>query len=470
MSTFRPVAKKFFLTVVFTALIVFCACTKEQHNEQKTVSSSKNDVVTLSQVLATLADNEKPDSASDHESNQAPEKHPAEIVIEMNKYGKGVAYIAKIGDQVCVVHNGKRGKLYDKIESFTLKVSPDGQRVAYGAQIGDRSYVVVDGVEKGPFSDRGKISFSPDSQHVAYYAQIGDLWYMYADNVKNVGGLLYFDAPVFSGDSKKISYIETSNISGEYRLIISDLKFKRNITIPITDPLVVINPGKTTVAAVQKRQDKKQVIMFDFNHPDEIKSGELFDEIKQLTFSGDGTALAYIAVKDGQSYVMLNDRREMLPSGDYPWPFVVRPDNKGVGIFIVIADGKSAYLHDAFSPGGKKNKVYKEGAHLTYTKDGKHYAYVAIQNEKFTIVVDGKEGPFFERAITPHFSPNGKFLVYRARQDNKRFVVIADVGGKIVKRLPVYERIFDTTFTEDGKSVAYGVKDGNQIMWKVESL
>jgi Tol biopolymer transport system component len=86
------------------------------------------------------------------------------------------------------------------------------------------------------------------------------------------------------------------------------------------------------------------------------------------------------------------------------------------------------------------------------------------------IVVDGKEGPFFERVVTPHFSPDGKFLVYRARQDNKRFVVVADPSGKIIKRLPSYERVFDTTFTEDGASVAYGVKDGNQIMWKVEKL
>jgi len=30
--------------------------------------------------------------------------------------------------------------------------------------------------------------------------------------------------------------------------------------------------------------------------------------------------------------------------------------------------------------------------------------------------------------------------------------------------------VFETTFTEDGKSVAYGVKDGNQLSWKVEKL
>jgi len=60
--------------------------------------------------------------------------------------------------------------------------------------------------------------------------------------------------------------------------------------------------------------------------------------------------------------------------------------------------------------------------------------------------------------------------VYRARQDNKRFVVVADTNGTILKRHQGYDQVFETVFTADGKSVAYGVKDGNQIVWKVEKL
>jgi Tol biopolymer transport system component len=295
---------------------------------------------------------------------------------------------------------------------------------------------------------------------------------MYVDNLKNDGALQYFDRATFSIDSTKLTYLEVTDVSGVYRLVTSDLKFKQNMALTIADTAYVVNSGKTVVAAVEKKQAKWNVISFDFNHPDKTKEGESFDDVKQLTFSEDGKSLAYIAVKDGKSYIVLDDKKELLPEGEYPWPFFVRPDNNGVGIFIVHTNGKatSAYLHHAFIPDRIKNKTYKEGAHLTYSADGKHYAHVAIQNEKFMIVVDGKEGPFFERVVTPHFSPDGKFLVYRARQDNKRFVVVADPSGKIIKRLPSYERVFDTTFTEDGASVAYGVKDGNQIMWKVEKL
>jgi Tol biopolymer transport system component len=84
--------------------------------------------------------------------------------------------------------------------------------------------------------------------------------------------------------------------------------------------------------------------------------------------------------------------------------------------------------------------------------------------------VNGKEGPAFERVVTPVFSPDDKRLVYRARKDGKRFVVVADTGGKTIKQHPAYEQVFQTVFTADGKSIAYGVKDGKKLIWKVEKI
>ncbi|MDD2900120.1 MAG: hypothetical protein PHI31_15590 [Desulfuromonadaceae bacterium] len=469
MSKLQAVQNNLLVFIILVVFFMLFGCSKEQRNAPE-VKSTKDDSILSSRLLATIADNEKPDTSSKHETSESGEKPPEDMVIEIDKYGKGVAYIAKIGDRTCVVYNGKAGKLYDEIEAFTLILSPNGHHVAYGAKIGDRNYVVVDGVEKGPFADRGRISFSPDSKHVGYDAKIGNKWYMYVDNTKNEGALQYFDRPIFNKDSNKITYLEVTEISGVYRLVVSDLQFRNNIPLTIADTAYAVNAGKTAIAAVEKNHGKWNVISFDFMHPEKIKSGESYDDIKQLTYSGDGKSLAYIAVKDGRSYIVLDDKKELLPDGEYPWPFVILPDSKGVGIFIVHDKGPQAYLHTAFLPDRGKNKTYKEGAHLTYSGDGKHYAYVAIQNEKFTIVVDGKEGPFFERVVTPQFSPDGKFLVYRARQNNKRFVVIADLNGKIIKQLPSYERVFDTAFSEDGSSVVYGVKDGNQIMLKVDKL
>jgi Tol biopolymer transport system component len=286
----------------------------------------------------------------------------------------------------------------------------------------------------------------------------------------NSGGVSYFDRPVFSSDSSRVAYVEVTDASGVYKLVVSDLKFKQNNTFTIADPVVVVNTEKTRIAAVEKIQNKWNVLSFDFTAPDKVTKDEPCDDVKQLTWSADGKALAYVASKDGTSQIVLNKKSDILPLGEYPWPFAIRPDNAAVGIFVANSKANTAYLHQAFVSKGQKNTVYKEGAHLAFSKDGKHYAFVGIKNEKFMIVVDGKECPIYDRVTTPTFSPDNRFLVYRARQDNKRFVVIADLNGKTIKELPRYERVFDTTFTKDGQSVAYGVKDGNQIAWKVEKL
>jgi len=80
--------------------------------------------------------------------------------------------------------------------------------------------------------------------------------------------------------------------------------------------------------------------------------------------------------------------------------------------------------------------------------------------------VSGKEVPVFGQVVTPMFSPDRKFLVYRARKDAKRFVVVAGA----IRQHPAYEQVFLVVFTADGKSVAQGVKDGNKLIWKVEKI
>jgi len=40
----------------------------------------------------------------------------------------------------------------------------------------------------------------------------------------------------------------------------------------------------------------------------------------------------------------------------------------------------------------------------------------------------------------------------------------------MIRRHPSYEMVFPVVFTADGKSVAYGVKDGRKLIWKVEKL
>ncbi|MDP2158009.1 MAG: hypothetical protein Q8K68_09905 [Nitrospirota bacterium] len=48
--------------------------------------------------------------------------------------------------------------------------------------------------------------------------------------------------------------------------------------------------------------------------------------------------------------------------------------------------------------------------------------------------------------------------------------MIADANGKTIMQHPSYEQLFQIAFTTDGRSVSYGVKDGNKLISKVEKL
>ena len=115
-------------------------------------------------------------------------------------------------------------------------------------------------------------------------------------------------------------------------------------------------------------------------------------------------------------------------------------------------------------------KSYDDAAGVIVSSDGGTSAFIACRGEKCFVVANDSEGPLFDRVVSPKFSPDGKFLVYRVRKDGKRFVVVADSSGKVLQQHPAYEMVFDVSFTADGKSVAYGVKNGQQLLWKVEKL
>jgi len=88
------------------------------------------------------------------------------------------------------------------------------------------------------------------------------------------------------------------------------------------------------------------------------------------------------------------------------------------------------------------------------------------------MVVNGKEGPAFEKVLLPVFSPDGSHVAYRAKKDKQRFVVTMDAEGKKVKQHPPYEAVWEPVFSPDGKFVAYGVGTlpVKELWWKVEPV
>jgi len=448
-------------------LSVIVSCSREQEKPPVDAKSS-GAVASDTALLATIAADEKPPQATPgHATDPSLQGQPDSFQLVFSESGRGVGYVASMGGKFHVVHNQKRGKGYASVGNIVL--SNDGRRVAYRARIDDKWRMVVDGTEGKSYDSILSPTFSPDGQHVVYQAKEGEKWYVVVDNMPNEGTIASYTTPEFNSDSTLVAFVEAAATNSEMRLIVSDLKFnKQSIKTSIGDLLFVTSKDRTRIAAAQVVDNKFRIIDFKFNNPDAVHEGPLFDVIELLTLSNDGSALSYCALKDKKRLILLDNKEESLPDGRAPELPVVRPDKKGLGILLAVQNRIS--LHQAFTDSKEKSKIYDEAANLTYSKDGS-YAYAARTGDNWFIVVNGKEGPVFDRVVEPTFSPDGKYVVYRARKEGKRFVVTADAkDGRVINQHPSYEQVSQPMFTANGKAVGYGIKDGNKLIWKVTPL
>jgi WD40 repeat protein len=465
-------AARFCFHLILTGLFLLIAagCSKEQQkSEQKPATATKsaeNEVLGTTTVLSTVLGDEQPRTPDPAKKHALPmgQQQPFSLQVVFDARGRGVAHCAESGATE-VVYNGKAGKRYDGIGRISL--SSDGRRIAYGALLGDKWRMVIDGSEGEIFDEVGEPVFSPDGQHVAYEAKRGEKWRIVADNYSSTECPSYYDNPVFSADSTKILVIENVADS-QKRLVVSDLSFSKKSVKNSIGSMIVPSGDKTRIAAIIEKGPKKRVVEFSFAEPDTVKEGKLYDDIRHLVVDKKGNSVAYVAEQGGARFMVLNGKEERLPDGDLTLPPVIRPDQKGAGV-LWFSKGRS-YLLQAFQRDGIQEKSYEETSDLVYSGDGSQHAYAARNGKSWFVVVNGKEGPAFDKVVTPVFSPDGRVLVYRARKDGKRFMVVSDSSSKVINQHPPYEMVFPPVFTAGGKAVAYGVKDGRQFIWKVETL
>lgn len=464
------------LCVCISFLPVLAGCSREK--SVVTAPTAVKDIASITTVLATIGDDEQPQTEA-APAMHAPQNQPAAFQVFFSESGRGAAYIAEKDGKVYVVHNGKAGKHYAAIGEPAL--SPDGRRIAYGAIIDGKWRMVTDGREGSSFDSVASPVFSPDSRHVAYKTMLGDTWFTVVDGTVNQGTKANYAGRQFNADSTLIAYVETADDKNKGRLVVSDLGFKTQTSMDGIGSILLTNADKTRIAAVSLEHGKQRVIEFSFSAPKDVKKGPLFDSVSNLVFGPDGVSLAYEAEKGGERFLVFNDKEERISKRPLVGPPVVRPDLKAVGAIIgnidpatqhlaISSAGNDAGLHEFFIKDARKGKAYEEAKYLAYNRDGSAYAHAARTGQNWFVVVNNYEGPVFDRAVSPVFSPDGKKLVYRARKDGMRFVVVADLTAKTIKQHPAYEQVFQPVFTSDGKSIAYGVKDGNKLIWKVEAL
>jgi len=433
-------------------------------------------------VLAVLLEDARP--ADPSKSAAAVKDHPAvaarpagdaspvpshaNLEFTFGARGGGVVWIAPHADRKYrVFHDGHPGPPYEEIG--IVAISRDGVHHAYAGRIGEEWRVVVDGKEAlGAFREVGAPRYSRDGAHLAFQVRIGETYRMVVDGTPHRNAPSDYLGKDFSADSRKVVFLEPVDAENA-RLVVADPEFRSPAVVAEHVSFWTMSEDKTRVAAVEAVDGGVRVLSFEADRPDRIRRGKRYERVAQLALGQDGAPLGYYALRSGQTLFVLEEDEiplgngEQVVSGAAP-----RPGLRGFGA-LVSSGGKTTYrqyLMDAAPP----EPSYEEAAGLTYGAEGRLHAYVARRGTSWFVVANGKEGPPFDAVRPPEFSADGGSLVYRARREGRRFVVIADPDGRTRRELPSYEQVFDVRFTADGRSIAYGVKDGRELAWKVEPL
>lgn len=452
--------------VGFICLLAAACSNTEQKTAAMPVAGKR--VAATTTELATIAAGDRAATGNAAEHMKSPGKQD-DYRIAFSENGRAVVYVVVRTDGEHVVLNGVSGRPYKDIGNVAL--SPDGQRVAYSVAKGEKRVVVLDGIEGQAYDGIGnQLVFSPDSRHIAYEARSGDRWQVVVDGASSPACVSYFEKPQFSMDSARIYLIENTDKLMQKKLVVSDLSFNRLFSKEFNARHTVLNEARSRLAAVSDNEKGQQWLTLLSIEKTKIGSREEthYSAINEPVFGPDGDDVAYAAVRDGKAFLVLNGKETPLPEGQVAGSPVIRPARMGAGILIAINGG--IFMHHALASDGGNEPLYDEAADIAYSKNGSLYAYAARRGGNCFVVVNGSEGPAFDMVISPLFSPDGKLLVYRARKSGKRFVVVSDISGKVVRQHPEYDLVNPVEFTADGKSVAYGVRDGQKLVWKVEKL
>ncbi len=450
------------LYIILVTLAVFAVAGCKPGRQAQEKSAAPVDP-TVSRRLAIVS----PAFLSPKMERQRETSHDWTVVFA--KDGAGIAYVEPVGEKFRVVHNGDVGKPYLGISE--LSISSDGRRVAYVGAINDHlNKMVVDGKEGYAFGPDDNHWFTPDGKrHISTVARYGGKYVVVEGRV--ISGYRIEGGLVIGPDSRSIAFsVKVPN--GGRQFIVSDLEFRNKTVFDSCGDFMLTSAGDALLAVGCSKGGSTGIKAIDFVTRRVISNIQYHGTITRMKFSPLRDSLVFTYMdKDNKRYVVYNGREEEIPAGDeFMTDPIVLSDPESVG--IVIGDVYKMRFYRVFQKRNKNGKPYGFISDLVSSGDGRHYAFVATDmgDRQMHIVVDGHEGPKFDKIVTPVFSLDSRLLVYRAREAGKRFVVVSDENGRTIGRHKDYEMVFQPEFLSDGRLIAYGVLDGNELWWKVENL
>lgn len=349
----------------------------------------------------------------------------------LNPQGTKIAYCATTMDRKeHVVLDGKKGETFERIEGF--RFTPDGAALAYKANVGGswgnsgfrggKWMFVVAGRKGPPFDEIGTyfsgICFTAEGK-LLYKAREAKTWCVVCGDRRGEA----FDEvgePVQDRDQTQFAY--AAKRAGQWRVVLDGREGE-----PFDDVgPVVFNPRGKGLAFAASRGGKWFVVA-------DGKQGESFDKVGAPVFNAMGSEIAYVAVDGKKELVIVGDAK---------------------GSPFDAIDGDVHFMRDG--------KTVAYAANNGRRIEGTCMPFVADQGKSYVVIADKTVGPFKGHVeMTP--SPDGRTVVCRDDQEYREQWFIGD------RALPNFDHVYwpRAIFSPDGARVAFRVRIGLEIWWKV---
>jgi len=333
----------------------------------------------------------------------------------------------------------KKELRYDGVALDSLIFSPDSLHFAYAARKGALWTVVRDGIVGEFFDGIGQVVYSPDSLRLVFAALKGSLWHIVeGERTGPSFDALLSNSVIFSPDSRHLAYAVEHH--GAVHVVVDSQAG------PAFDAVTGIgfSPDSDRLAYIARQQDKYRLV-------DDGFVSSPYDAITEYIFSPNGVRLAFLA-KQAQSWQAVTDGIPG-PAFEAARGLIFSPDSN-----LLVYVGRKNGRDRVVCPQGEDRDYDSIDPHsLSFNSDGRHLAYQARRGEKVFVVLDGKEGPPFEKIDGPIFSPKGSHYGYVAwGKDHARVIVDSEKG-------PEFFWAGDLVFSPNGKRFAYLVREGGRM-------
>lgn len=317
-----------------------------------------------------------------------------------------VAYVVEDPNGFKVCMDNACGPYVSAVARGMPVVSPDGNHWAAVVQKDGKHCVMLNGGMGRSYDRVAALRFSPDAMKVAYIAQEGDGFFVCVNQDRHRSFSLIDPEQglVFSSDSKQLAYVA--------------------------------------------RVDKNAWCVVKNGEP-----GPIWEEVKLLAFSPDGSRLAYTARQNDQWHVVEGDSKS--PGYKTVLRVTFSPDSKSLGYIARSKEGAFVVLN------GQKQAVYEAVmGELIFSSNSQRLAYSVLEKtvlgkNRMRMVLDGKIGEPYDFIGAYLFSIDGKQFAYAAHKG---------VGQQLIVHGNVEHEIYDAVgipmFDLTGRHLAYQAKKG----------